>query len=340
MLVIDGSEGEGGGQVLRTALSLSMITGKPFKINNIRGKRPKPGLMRQHLVAVDAAKEISNADVGGNQLGSTCLEFIPKEIEGGDFSFAIGSAGSCTLVLQTILPALLYAKKHSTVRISGGTHNPMAPPAQFLQRSFLPILRKMGADIDLTIDRFGFYPAGGGELRLGVSPCELKPIEMMTRGTLINSYAESFVAGLSNQICAAELKVIQSAFQWNKEQLIEFELPADQGPGNALLITIEYDHVTEVFCALGKRGLSSEMVAKNVISEMTDYCVAGDSVADEYLADQLLLPMALSGQGIFTASVISQHTLTNAEIIKKFIDVDITFTETDELSICKINRCR
>ncbi len=170
MIELDGAAGEGGGQILRSALTLSIITGQAFRIRQIRAGRPKPGLMRQHLVAVQAAAAISGATLSGAELRSQELSFAPTALAGGDYEFAIGTAGSCTLVLQTLIPALLMAPVPSTVRISGGTHNPMAPPAQFLQRAWCGALARMGARVTIDIVRSGFYPAGGGQLLATVAP--------------------------------------------------------------------------------------------------------------------------------------------------------------------------
>src|SRR5689334_21475989 len=164
MMRIDGSFGEGGGQILRTALGLSLATGRPFRIENIRAKRAKPGLLRQHLTAVEAAKQVGSAEVEGAALGSMTLSFAPGVVKGGNYHFTIGTAGSCTLVLQTILPALITAAEPSEVVIEGGTHNTMAPPYYFMEKTFVPVLNRMGADVALRLYRFGFYPAGGGKM--------------------------------------------------------------------------------------------------------------------------------------------------------------------------------
>ena len=175
---IDGSIGEGGGQIPRTALGLSLVTGKPFEIKNIRAGRRKPGLLRQHLTALKAAKQISQADVRGAQIGSSEFAFSPRRVRSGEYHFAVGTAGSTTLVLQTILPALMLADGPSTVVIEGGTHNPYAPPFPFLERSFIPVLRQMGVGIDLELNRYGFYPAGGGKFTIRIDPVkQLKPME-------------------------------------------------------------------------------------------------------------------------------------------------------------------
>src|SRR2546428_9297761 len=160
MITIDGSFGEGGGQILRTALSLSLATGTPFRIENIRAGRKKAGLLRQHLTAVLAAAEIGAAEIEGATLGSTMLTFTPKSVRAGEYRFAVGTAGSGTLVFQTILPALLRASAATRVTIEGGTHNSAAPPFDFLDRTFLPLIRKMGATVSLKLERYGFYPAG------------------------------------------------------------------------------------------------------------------------------------------------------------------------------------
>lgn len=162
LIVIDGSEGEGGGQVLRTSLALSLITGKPFRIENLRAKRDKPGLLRQHLTAVHAAVQVGDAAVEGASLGSTALTFVPRALRAGDYSFAIGTAGSTMLVLQTVLLPLVLAGGSSTLELEGGTHNPSSPPFDFVERAFLPLLRRMGAEIEIELVRPGFHPAGGG----------------------------------------------------------------------------------------------------------------------------------------------------------------------------------
>ena len=161
MIELDGSQGEGGGQILRTSLALSMATGQPVAIEKIRAGRAKPGLMRQHLACVKAAAQISGAQVEGAELGSQSLRFVPGPVRAGEYRFAIASAGSCMLVLQTVLPPLLLADAPSHLHLSGGTHNPMAPPFHFLERAFAPLVRRLGADLQLVLRRCGFYPAAG-----------------------------------------------------------------------------------------------------------------------------------------------------------------------------------
>jgi RNA 3'-terminal phosphate cyclase (ATP) len=326
MIELDGATGEGGGQILRSSLTLSMITGQPFRIRNIRANRSKPGLLRQHLVAVQAAAAISGAVVTHAEVGSTELTFAPGRIKGGDYQFAIGTAGSCTLVLQTVLLALLYADAPSTVRISGGTHNGMAPPAHFLQRAYGRVLKDMGATVDIELVRAGFYPAGGGVMIARVAPCaQLRQLALTAPGARVAGFAEAVFAGIALNVATRELDVIGAGMGWDERQLLVRGLPVDQGPGNALMITLESEHVTEVFTALGEKMVRAETVAKNLLQEVRRYMASGAAVG-EHLADQLLLPMALAGGGSFTADVVSQHALTNAEVIARFLPVAITFS--------------
>ncbi|WP_426173580.1 RNA 3'-terminal phosphate cyclase [Massilia sp. TWR1-2-2] len=333
---IDGSQGEGGGQVLRTSLTLSMISGQPFRMANIRARRAKPGLMRQHLVAVQAAARVSDAAVTGAEVGSQALTFVPGPIKSGDYEFAIGTAGSCTLVLQTILPALLHGDAASTVRITGGTHNPMAPPVQFLQRAYCPLMRAMGAEIDIDMLRAGFYPAGGGVVRATVKPCgKLRPLELISRGKYVSGYAERIVAGVSPSVARRELECIGAAMRWDGPQLRECVLPAEQGPGNAVLITLEYEHATEVVVAFSEKKVGAEDVAKAALREARRY-VASNAAVGEHLADQIMLPLALAGAGRYSVAKVSQHARTNADIIARFLPVRISFEDGDNCAMCSV----
>lgn len=329
MIELDGAQGEGGGQILRSALTLSMITGTPFRIKNIRANRPKPGLMRQHLVAVQAAARVCNADVGAVELGARELEFRPGPVVGGTYEFAIGSAGSCTLVLQTVLPALMYADAPSTVRLSGGTHNPMAPPAQFLQRAYGRVLREMGVNLEIDLQRFGFFPAGGGQIVARIKPCaNLAVLDLCERGELMQAYAESAIAAVPGNVAERELEVVGQAMAWKPAQLKVLGMPNEHGPGNALMLTLEYEYATEVVCQLGEKNLRAEAVAQRAVQEARDYIASGAALG-EHLADQVMLPMALAGGGRYTTQVLSQHTLTNADVISRYLPVRFVFTEQE-----------
>ena len=335
---LDGSQGEGGGQILRSALTLSMITGTPFRIERIRARRERPGLLRQHLTAVNAAAKICGAKVAGNVLGSPTLEFAPGHIRGGDFHFAIGTAGSCTLVLQTILPALWFAERPSSVTVSGGTHNPAAPPADFLLRAWLPLLRKMGVDMDIELVRHGFYPAGGGELRATVRPTKaLRPLVLAERGELNATHAIAVVAGLPTEIAQRELECLATQLGQIEQELRV--LSSREGPGNVVMVELRHTHVTELFVAFGEKGVAAEAVATQVAKETRRY-LADHACIGEYLADQLLLPMALAGSGGYTTTTLSPHLMTNREIIQQFLPVTVTF-EVDKMhrvTICQHGR--
>lgn len=333
LIELDGAQGEGGGQILRTALTLSMCTGYPLRLHNIRAKRQSPGLMRQHLTAVQAAAAISGAEVEGDNVGSTRLSFSPGKVQGGNYSFSIGTAGSCTLVLQTVLPALLMAGQDSHITLSGGTHNSMSPPFHFLHRAFIPLLNRMGAKVDLQLNRFGFYPAGGGEITAAITAGEmLAPLYLESRGARINAYAESFFAGLPAHIPERELATVKQRMSWGDEQLFMRGLDKKQGPGNALLITLEHEQVTEVFTGFAEKSISAETVANRAVQAALDY-IASDAVVSGFLADQLLLPMALAGGGSFTATDWSLHAATNAEVIQRFLDVDILTEKTESRAV-------
>ena len=329
MITIDGSYGEGGGQILRTSLALSLVTGKPFSIRDIRAGRKKPGLMRQHLTAVNAAAQIGRAAIEGNRIGSRAFTFEPETVKPGDYRFAIGSAGSCTLVFQTILPALLTAGGPSEIILEGGTHNPFAPPFDFLQNAFLPIINRMGPGVDAVLEKPGFYPAGGGSFRVSIDPSALDRIDLLERGRLVNTTARAAVANLPVHIANRELKVIHDALEWDREQLKAVEVKNSQGPGNILTITIESDHITEVFTGFGEKGVSAEKVSGRAVRSVREYLNSNVPVG-RYLADQLLVPMALAGGGKFRTLSPTLHTTTNIEIVKKFLDVEITANEYDQ----------
>jgi RNA 3'-terminal phosphate cyclase (ATP) len=318
MIEIDGSEGEGGGQILRSSLSLSICTQQPFRITHIRANREKPGLMRQHLTAVKAAAGICDASLEGAELGSRTLVFRPGKLRRGDYSFAIGTAGSCTLVLQTVFPPLLMADGPSRVRITGGTHNRASPPFDFLQRAFQPLLARLGAGVELTLASHGFYPRGGGEIRAHITPVRrLGRLELLERGEPIRCWAEALVAGLPIHVAQRELEVIGRRLGWPAEQLKLRGLPSDVGPGNAVTITLEHRHVTEVFTGFGEKGVRAEDVGEHVAREAATYLAATAPVG-EHLADQLLLPLALGEGGQFRATAATPHLQSNALVVHTF----------------------
>ena len=318
MLKLDGSQGEGGGQILRTSLALSMCLGKAFHIHSIRATRQKPGLQPQHLAAVKAAASIAHAEVEGAELGSQTLSFVPQTVEGGEYRFAIGTAGSTTLLFQTLLPALIRARHASRVILEGGTHNPMAPPFEFLNHAFLPLINRMGPTVKARLIRPGYVPAGGGQLDISIQPVShLRPLNILQRGKLLETRAEVLLSHLPAHIAQRELAVIAESLHLPDSCLhTRFDNLAI-GPGNCVSVIISAETITEVFTALGKRGLPAEQVASQVVQEVRNY-LASDVPVGHYLADQLLLPLALVGSGAFVTGPPSLHTTTNMAVIEQF----------------------
>jgi len=329
MIVIDGSEGEGGGQVLRNALALSLVTGQPFRIVNIRGRREKPGLMRQHLTALEAACEIGNAECDGAVIGSAEILFRPGAVRAGAYRFAVGTAGSTGLVLQTILMPLLSADRPSSLVLEGGTHNMMAPPFDFIERAFLPILNRMGPRVEARLIRHGFYPRGGGRIEVEIAPAPLARIDCLARGAPRRVSATALFAGLPFDIADREIETARKHLDWPDEAFSVRQLPEELGPGNALLLEAAFEQVTEIVTGFGKLGVSAESLAKTAAHRMAGY-LASTAFAGPYLADQLLLPFALAGGGAFTTVKPSQHAHTAADIIHLFTGRLFTFVQQED----------
>ncbi len=329
MLTIDGSQGEGGGQVLRTCLALGSLTGIPFRIENIRAKREKPGLMRQHLTCAIAAARVCGAHVDGAAVGSTALTFLPGRVQGGQFTFPVGSAGSTTLVFQTILWPLLAADMPSVVHIEGGTHNPAAPPVDFLERAFLPLLRRMGARVDVRLQAWGFYPAGGGRIEVKIQPQpRLGTLALCGRGATQAPQARAIVARLPRAIAERESATVRKALDLPEEAVTLDEVPS-AGPGNYLAIEVEMDGYSEVFSGFGQRGVRAETVAEGAAEAARQFLEAGVPVGP-HLADQLLIPLALGAGGTFRTTAPTPHTLTNLDVIRLFLEVDAECRPVDE----------
>jgi RNA 3'-terminal phosphate cyclase (ATP) len=322
-ITIDGSAGEGGGQILRTALALSLVTGRPFRIDGIRAGRQKPGLLRQHLTAVHAAADVSEARVSGADLGSRALSFEPSHVRGGEYRLAVGTAGSATLVLQAVLPALLTAREPSRLTLEGGTHNPYAPPFDFLAKTFVPILRRMGASVEVTLETYGFYPAGGGRLTATIEPCaKLGRLSLLDRGAS-QVHARAIVASLSANIAKRELRIVRERLGLERACCRVETVDASVGPGNVLMIVIDGESVSEVVTGFGVKGVSAEQVASDACDEVQAHLAAGVPVGI-HLADQLLIPMAMAGGGTFRSLKPTAHTVTNADVIGRFLAVSIT----------------
>jgi RNA 3'-terminal phosphate cyclase (ATP) len=327
MLEIDGSFGEGGGQILRSSLALSMVTGRPFRIVNVRAGRPRPGLAAQHLAAVRAAAEICGAQTTGVELGSPEVVFVPGPVRPGDHHFRIGTAGSTTLLFQTLLPALLEAGGASTLRFEGGTHNPFAPPYDFLALAFVPLVNRMGPQVTLRLDRPGFHPGGGGRFEARIEPAQrLCGIDLPRRGRVRRRRARALVANLPAHIGQRELEAIQRKLGWRRDELALELLTDAAGPGNVVMLEVESDCVTEVFSAFGEPRVPAETVAGRAVRECRRYLDC-DVPVGEHLADQLLLPLAVAGAGSFRTVALSRHATTHLELIRRFLEVDLAVEE-------------
>ena len=327
MLVIDGAQGEGGGQILRTSLTLSMCLSRPFKIINIRATRKNPGLRPQHLMAVNAAAKVSHAHTEGAETGSQQLLFEPQGIFAGHYNFAIGTAGSTTLVIQTVLPALMLAKAPSSLFLEGGTHNPLAPPYEFLEQAFVPLINRMGPDIKTTLERPGFYPKGGGRIRVDIQPTErLLPLCLPERGAIQQLRAEILLAHLPQHIAMREHQILKQGLEIEDHLLTTRFDESALSPGNVVTVIVTSEQITEVFTGIGERGIAAEIVAGQVVNAVKRYLRSGVAVGPN-LADQLLLPLALAGEGSFQTGKPSQHTRTNMSIIKLFLETEFILHE-------------
>jgi RNA 3'-terminal phosphate cyclase (ATP) len=335
VIIIDGSKGEGGGQVLRTSLALSLATGTPFRIEHIRAARPKPGLLRQHLTAVQAAAAVGRAGVEGDAIGSRTLTFTPQAVEPGEYTFSVGTAGSATLVLQTILPPLLRAAGRTTVTLEGGTHNPWAPPFDYLQRVFLPIVNRLGPRVEATLERCGFYPAGGGRFVVTIEPApELAHLELVDRGEIVGRRVVALVAHLPRHIGEREVATALGQLNWQPEAGRVDSVANTPGPGNVVFVELESEHVTEICTGFGEVGKSAEKVADDPVKEIRRYLAAGVPVGC-HLADQLLPLLAVGSGGSFRTLTLSRHALTNADVVHQFggARIDVTPESRDVVRV-------
>lgn len=336
MIEVDGAFGEGGGQIIRTSLSLSAITGEPVHVRNVRANRSKPGLLRQHLTALNAVAEICGGKTSGAELGSGEVTLTPGSIRAGKYDFSVGSAGSANLVLQTVLPVLQHAAGLSEVTVQGGTHNSGSPPYPFLEECFFPALRMIGHDVESELVRYGFYPAGGGEIRIHVNGgAETTALNWVDRGDEMECSAEAIVSNIGNDVAKRELQTVAKELNLNFDEACRFNYPKAQGPGNALLGRMKSGGRTVMFVQFGERGVSAEQVGKRVAKQMKSFMASGAAV-DHHLADQLLLPMALGRGGVFSTTRPSLHTTTNAEVISKFTGKTIRLDQEDNRTICEV----
>lgn len=320
MLEIDGSFGEGGGQLLRTALSLSCITKKPFKVFNIRVKRKKPGLMPQHLMAVRGAGLISCAYLKGDSIGSTELYFEPNEVKSGDYYFDIGTAGSTSLLSQTLFLPLIFSEDESTITLKGGTHVPMSPTFHYILEVFLPMLKRLGVDIKAQIETYGFYPKGGGKVRFQIKPIKaLKPHNFMERGSIRALRGISAVGNLPLSIAERQKNSLISILSELNPEIKTIEVSSTQ-EGTFVFLCIASEGSYSGFSALGERGKRAETVGREVAEKFLKYYHSG-SCLDPHMADQLIPYLALMNNTEFTTSMVTEHLLTNLWVTEKFLGI-------------------
>ena len=332
MLELDGSYGEGGGQILRTALSFSCLTHTPFRIGNIRRGRRRPGLMPQHLAAVQAARSISGAAVHGAEPGSTEITFAPGPVRGGEFEITIGTAGSVTLVLQTLFLPLLRADRPSRVTLTGGTHVPSSPSYHYLAQVFAPLLLRLGGEVRLTINSYGFYPRGGGNICAEIAPCrEFLPLTLAAPGKLRRISGCSGVGNLPPGIADRQRAAAQAALA---DRLGDSVRPAaiglldapGPGQGTFLFLRAETESIPAGFTSLGARGKRAETVGSEAAEELSAHLATGAAL-DPHLADQVIPFLALSPEkSSFTTSRITRHLLTNLWVINLFRPLDFQVT--------------
>ncbi|HYE34647.1 RNA 3'-terminal phosphate cyclase [Methylocaldum sp.] len=340
-IVIDGSYGEGGGQILRTTLCLSAITGRPVRIENIRARRKKPGLAAQHLTAVLAAAKLCDADLNGAELYSKTLTFTPRaKPRAGDYLFDVaearqgGSAGAVSLVLQTVLLPLALAEGDSRIILRGGTHVPLSPPFDHLHDVWLPIINLMGIRAELSLERFGWYPAGKGEVLLktngiGGGRGRLQPLNLPDRGELIEISGRALAANLPDHV-AKRMAERASAILRQKNIPCEIAPVSIRAacPGAGIFLIARYERFIAGFSALGERGKPAEQVAEDACSKLLEHHRSSASV-ERYLADQLLLPCALAeGESVFTVDPLTRHLSTNAWVVEHFGIAEVEMIST------------
>ncbi len=319
MLILDGSAG--GGQILRTALTLSMVTGQPFHIDHLRANRTKPGLLRRHLASVSAARTICHATVTGADLLSQQLAFAPGPVEAGAYAFTTGIAGATGSVFQTVFPALLRSNTPSTLVFVGTTHVAGAPSFDCLDRTYLPLLRRMGANVTASLERHGFDPAAGGRWRVDIVPGALStPLAIDTAGPTVSRRIRAKVANIPFDVAQRGARTAADLLGWPDETIEAHSVKAD-GPGNVIMIEIASEAVIENFTAYGERGRAAELVAADAVEQVRAHLASGAPVGP-HLADQLLVPMALVGDGIVVTSKPTPHTRSNIAVIEKFLPVE------------------
>ncbi len=326
MIELDGSFGEGGGQILRTSLALALLTGKAFHLRHIRARRSRPGLQPQHLMSVRAAASVGGAQLRGASKDSTDLVFEPGAVRGGNYTFGIGTAGATGLVLHTLyLPLALAGGQVCNVTVTGGTHVPHSPCFHFLNDTWRHYLDLLGLRVGLETRCAGFYPRGGGTLHATIEPCpRLKGLQLTRTEPPRRATILSAVAGLPEDIADRQAR---QALKRLRDTRLETDVRQESwqgGPGTMLAVILNTQPVPTLFFALGERGKRAEKVADEAVEQVKEYLAAAPPGVDVHSADQLVLPLALAeGPSSYPVAVVTQHLLTNVAVIRRFLDRDI-----------------
>ena len=327
---IDGSFGEGGGQIIRTSVSLAALTGRPVRIRNVRAKRSRPGLQPQHLTAVRAAATLCAADLQGAETGSTSFLFVPSSpVQPGKYRFDIGTAGATGLVAQTVLIPLAHAGAISQVHIIGGTHVPHAPVAEYVEQVYVPTLQQAGLGGEFSYEDAGFFPRGGGKVQLVLSgnPPDV-PVDLVERGKLTELRATVVTSNLPEHVSERGVSSVAKAMKaiGRKIEIERRDLPSP-GQGAAVVLVAECENGRGAFTGLGERGKPMENVAQTPCEEFVTWWKSGAAV-DEHLADQLVLPMSLvRGESRWSAPTASEHLQTVLWLAEHFLPIEYQLEE-------------
>ena len=324
MIEIDGSEGEGGGQMLRTALGMSVLTGRSFEFRNIRARRDRPGLAAQHLTGVRGVAELCRATVEGASVGSTSLTFEPGPVESGDYRFDVGTAGSITLVLQACMLACARTRARTEFDIIGGTNVRMSPPSDYLEHVLFPLLRTLGYDIDVKVPARGFYPQGGGEMMVGMAMGEhILPLALEERGRFKGIDGVCFTQKLPDHIAERMASTARKTLVGQTPIKLVMDRRQGHSVGAGLLLFAEYENTVLASDALGEKGISSEKLGEQAAISLLEEMEGGGTL-DRHAADQLLPYLSLAaGPSTFLVNELTMHFRTQVEMIRKFVDVRI-----------------
>jgi RNA 3'-phosphate cyclase len=326
---IDGSHGEGGGQIIRTSISLAAVTGKPCRIDNIRAGRCNPGLQAQHLAGINTVARLCNGKLKGNNIGSTEIEFIPGRIKGGDYKINVGTAGAITLVLQSVVIPCLHADHEVNLELTGGTHVRWSPSMEFFHHIFCSFMEKIGITICVDVKKYGFYPKGGGLVFVNIKPTMPRNIEFTERGKFITNHIWSYATNdlKKSQVAERQLSGAEEIMKFEKKNTIY--VPS-LSTGSLVHTNTCFENCRLAGEAIGERGKKAEEVGRDAAVFLKKQLDTGAPV-DEHMADQLLPFMALASSGKIHVAEITNHAKTNISVIEKFLDVKFIMDEKNKI---------